>query len=358
MAKRKNIKILGAGISGLTAAINLAKAGYGVVVYEKNKDCGMRFHGDMQGLENWSNEEDVLDMMHSMHIDINFDATPFRKVQFSNCESTKEFSYDKPLFYLVKRGSQKGSLDMGLKKQSQDCGVVIKFEQEVEEKECDIVATGPKFKHIIIADKGELFKNDLPDMAIAIVNNEAAYKGYSYFLNVDGHGCLCSCVFDDIKKLNECYDFTKKYFISKYNIKILKSKEVGGVGYFSLKNCYRKGKALYVGESAGIQDFLAGFGMRTAMKSGFLAAQSILNNTDYEKMAEEEFGDYLRAGIVNRFVWEHSDSDNYLSVLERLNKMDNSTKYLKSIYNYNLIEHIEYPIALSYIKKQYPEILE
>lgn len=36
----KSVKILGAGISGLTAAINLAKAGYDVKVFEKNSDAG------------------------------------------------------------------------------------------------------------------------------------------------------------------------------------------------------------------------------------------------------------------------------------------------------------------------------
>ncbi len=46
-------KIIGAGLSGLTAAINLAKAGYKVDVYEENKDSGLRFNGDLQGLENW-----------------------------------------------------------------------------------------------------------------------------------------------------------------------------------------------------------------------------------------------------------------------------------------------------------------
>lgn len=45
----KSIKILGAGISGLIVAINLARAGYKVDVYERNKDVGMRFSGDLQG---------------------------------------------------------------------------------------------------------------------------------------------------------------------------------------------------------------------------------------------------------------------------------------------------------------------
>ena len=50
----KEAKIIGAGLSGLTASIILAQRGYKVDVYEKNKDVGMRFNGDLQGLENWS----------------------------------------------------------------------------------------------------------------------------------------------------------------------------------------------------------------------------------------------------------------------------------------------------------------
>lgn len=98
------IIILGAGISGLTAAINLAKAGYNVEVFEKRSDCGMRFNGDMQGIENWCSEEDVLDSMAEMHLDVNFEFTPFRKITFSNCDKTEDFSFDRPLFYVIKRG--------------------------------------------------------------------------------------------------------------------------------------------------------------------------------------------------------------------------------------------------------------
>lgn len=55
----KRIVIAGAGPSGLTAAINLAKAGFSVNVYEKEKDVGKRFHGDFQGIENWTTEDGV-----------------------------------------------------------------------------------------------------------------------------------------------------------------------------------------------------------------------------------------------------------------------------------------------------------
>ena len=53
----KEIEIIGAGPAGLVAAINLAKADYKVAVYEEKPDVGHRFHGDFQGLENWSSEE-------------------------------------------------------------------------------------------------------------------------------------------------------------------------------------------------------------------------------------------------------------------------------------------------------------
>lgn len=354
----KKIKILGAGISGLSAAINLSKANYEVDIFEKNPDCGMRFHGDLQGLENWSSKEDVLDTLKKMHIDLNFRTTPFRKVTFSNCDKAEDFTFDRPLFYLVKRGNFRDSFDQGLKEQATEAGAKIHFNQTIPEGEADIVATGPRFKNISVADKGIKFKTDLPNLAVGVVNKNAAYKGYSYLLIADGDACICSCVFDDTRKLNDCFDFTKKYFIDKYKLKIKEPENVGGVGYFSINNIYREGKILFVGEAAGIQDFLAGFGMRTAVTSGYLAAKSIIENLDYDKLANQEFSKYLKAGIVNRFTWEHAEVDNYNSVLEKLSKMKQSTDLLYSIYNFNLLEQFEYPLALSYIEKQYPEVLE
>ena len=80
----KNIKILGAGLSGLSAAINLAKVGYNVDVFEKRSDCGGRFKDDLEGLENWSSNIDVLGELKSMNIRINFDCTPYKIMYLSD----------------------------------------------------------------------------------------------------------------------------------------------------------------------------------------------------------------------------------------------------------------------------------
>ena len=122
----ERIRILGAGLAGLTVAINLSKAGYKVEVFEKNKDVGQRFHGDLQGLENWSEKGDILEELEKMNIDINFDCDPFSRLALTNGSITREIIAQRPLFYLVKRGSLPGSLDQGLKIQALE-GSIMKF---------------------------------------------------------------------------------------------------------------------------------------------------------------------------------------------------------------------------------------
>ncbi len=87
----KKIIILGAGLSGLTAAINLAKSGYTVDVYEKNKDVGMRFNGDIQGLENWSDKKDIIKELKERNIDIDFDYSPFHNITLTNGFKEEKF---------------------------------------------------------------------------------------------------------------------------------------------------------------------------------------------------------------------------------------------------------------------------
>ncbi len=119
------IKILGAGIAGLTASINLAKGGFGVTVFEKSSMVGSRFHNDFQSLENWSDETDALEILKSLSLKTDFWNKGFKETTIYTDLQKKFIARDADnLFYLVRRGPV-DSLDESLKNQALDVGVEI-----------------------------------------------------------------------------------------------------------------------------------------------------------------------------------------------------------------------------------------
>jgi flavin-dependent dehydrogenase len=348
-------KILGAGPSGLVSAINLAQSGYKVDVYEKNKDVGGRFHGDIQAIENWSDKEDFLEELKKMNIATNFDCAPFHSVILANGSKAKEINFKRPMFYLVKRGSFSSTIDYGLKKQALKSSVNIHFQKKYPPSEVNIVATGPISNEVTGMVKGIVFKTDSKDIAIVVFSHKLAFKGYSYFLVTKGYGCICTVVqTEGIHRINKYFSKTKEFFVNKLKPNMQQIRKVGGVGSFSLKKV-RKGTTSYIGEAAGLQDFLWGFGMRFAIISGYLAAQSIINNKDYEKTVKTRLGKKLRAGIVNRYFWENLLSKNDYLLPVTLSEILKKTIY--SMHNYNLFQRLVYPITLFDLKTKYPKII-
>ncbi len=64
-----SVSIVGGGLSGLAAALAVVRDGGHARVYERRGESGARFHGDFQGLENWSTEGDVLEEIASFGIE-------------------------------------------------------------------------------------------------------------------------------------------------------------------------------------------------------------------------------------------------------------------------------------------------
>lgn len=352
------IHILGAGPAGLSAAISLAKAGREVHLHERYDAIGKRFQGDLQGLENWTTENDVLQLLHSYGIEANFEATPFCEVTFTDGKKAFQDQSKEPLFYLVKRGPFPDSLDSGLRQQAINHEVQIHYRSLFSENSADIIATGPIRQSLIAADKGLVFHTNLPNMAIGIFHDDLAYLGYSYLLIAQGYGCLCTVVFKEFQHLNKCFERTIEAAKRFANINLDKATPVGGIGSFSLNHSFTKGNALLVGEAAGLQDLLWGFGIRTAITSGHLAAQSLLLNEDYGKLIESSLYPNLKASLVNRHLWEilKWKSRPLLPFLIRTGLP--LRKKFGCLYNYSFFHRCLYPFSLRYIKKHYPHSIE
>ena len=93
-------KILGAGPAGLSAAINLASAGYSVNVFEKNQEIGSVVKRNLQGLENWSDKQDVVKEFKKMRIKPNFDCEPFKNLRITNRFFWEKFASNNYSFML------------------------------------------------------------------------------------------------------------------------------------------------------------------------------------------------------------------------------------------------------------------
>lgn len=304
MAK-KEIKIAGAGLAGLTAAINLAKAGYKTTVFEKEKEVAAKRIGDFQYLENWTKVTDILEDIKSMDLEINFWTEVFEKVTVYGPSLKSKFTFvpTSAIAYWVKRGSRGSTIDQGFLKQAKKAGVKIVFNHPLSENQADIVATGAS--KVGGLGQGCVFKTDHKDCVLVIADDNFSPKGYSYLQVKQGEGVIVAGMATNFEKAEEYLGRTIKCFKKLTSLKIKNPEKFSHpVGLRGPSKKATRNSRIYIGEAAGFQDAFGGFGMRYAIKSGFLAAQSIIKNRDYDKLWQAEFGPLLNTSFVNRVLYE------------------------------------------------------
>lgn len=299
------ITIAGAGPAGMTAAILLAKSGYTTRVYEQRSTVGSRFNDDFQGLENWSRDDDVFDELMAVGIEPNWWHHPIHNGTLYDPKLRPiPIKTQRPLFYMVRRGAlHENSLDLNLFAKAKDVGVEFVFNKRADLKRVDIVAGGPVGPPKVIA-AGMTFDTKHEDMACGILNDDLAPAGYVYLLISGGRATLATVLFKDFKEIHTCMQRSIETIKFLFGItEFPNSKQWGGYGSFSIPETCERDGILWVGEAAGFQDFLFGFGIRNAIISGKLAAQSIIENRSYDKLWKARLLPQLKASRVNRSVY-------------------------------------------------------
>lgn len=339
------IQIAGAGPSGLAAAITLAKSGYRVQVHEAKECVGFRFKRDLQGLENWTTRQDVLAWLDDYGI-----STDFRKYAchqgtgFDYKRRAYEFNSEQPLFYLVERGPREGSLDHALLCQAQDLGVEVKFNSRLRTLEGKgILATGPRGADAIAV--GFHFETDMENGFWFICDDDLAPQGYSYLLVMNGVATIKTCMFSGFKQEKKYVERTVRAFEELLDIKMINPQSHGGAGNFMLVSNAIHGRHPVVGEQAGFQDTLWGFGMRHAITSGVLAAQSLINGSDYNELWKQAFAEQIKTSIVNRGLFTLLGNRGYSFFMRKLSASSNTRAALYRHYHSMWIKKLLYPWA-------------
>jgi flavin-dependent dehydrogenase len=344
----KTIRILGAGISGLTAAINLAKEGYDVEVLERFSDVGEKYKLNFEGLENWTT--DIMKLLKKINIKANFKNKGFNEVTWYSPSFRKAILKDKtPFFYLVERGG-KNSLEYSLKKQALDLG--IRFIFNSKSSDANIISVGARKP--MAFGFGTFYENvDFKDSVIGILSNKIAPSGYFYIHIWNKRATVCTTTRDikNIKDLRNIHKRNLKIDICRELLTNSKEKHEfsGFVNYNVPISAFIDGR-IYTGEAAGFQDAFLGFGMKYAFLSGYFAAKSIIDNLSYDELWKKCFKNELKRTLYPRFYISLFGDRMYEKIIKFLQYNEDHKSILKSNYcNNNWKSELIYSIYSKFI---------
>ena len=341
------VSVVGGGPSGLAAAIELARHDIPVTVYEQRREVGSRFHGDFQGIENWTTQEDALSHLRRLGIPLDCPYKPMDEVTLVDPTLQRwPVRGDRPLLYLVKRGTEADSLDRSLKATADALGVQFQFGKRVAPEELTgpvIVATGPRGTQAVVA--GIIAETSHPDQIVAIAQDSLAPKCYAYCVIWGGRATVAAALARDFHKAWPCFERTRAAFAELGLSDFRNERRFGGRANICHGRVLEERDRLYVGEAAGLQDYFLGFGMRYALLSGHLAAQSLMTGESYASLVSRWLGKGFRAGFVNRLFYNVLGDRGYGWVIRWANRSPHVHARARRVYSLTPLHRALWPVA-------------
>jgi len=329
-----DLAIVGGGLAGLSLSIQMAKAGYRVILFEKEQYPFHRVCGEYISLESW-------DFLQHLGIDLPaLDVTHIKRLQVSDI---KGVFFEQPL-PLGGFGISRFRLDHELAEIAKQAGVIIheqtrvndiRFSQELFNIEstkgnftAKVVAGSfgkrsnldVKWKRpFIVAKKNKLnnyigvkyhIRYNFPDDLIALHNFKKGYCGIS---KVEGDKyCLCYLTTadnlqnsnNDIRKMEQSIlsanPHLKKIF-AECEILWKEPVTISQIS-FEIKNLVED-HVIMIGDAAGMITPLCGNGMSMAMHASKIAAEKIskfLEGAVSREIMEQEYAEKWNKLFANR----------------------------------------------------------
>lgn len=313
----KAVRIVGGGLSGLTTAIQLARRGVAVEVFERRGERAAMPELRCDAVENWTTAGDFGALLTGWAID----ASPFHQVtSIDVCTFDGEchaLALHRPLFYLVKRGDEPGCLDRALKDQALDLGVAIRHGQTLPREQADVWAAGSPRGGFFL-DVGITFRTSLSDRAVVLFDTRLSPKACAYLLVIGGVGTVAVLLTEQFKLSRRLLGDAVAAFQRILPFELRDARLRGGFGGTMTAVGAGSPAPLAVGEAAGFLDYLWGFGIRHAMLSGVLAAHALVEGENYEELVAREIRPLVRSSLVNRRLYDRAGNRVYRALIRTL----------------------------------------
>jgi flavin-dependent dehydrogenase len=347
------IVIAGAGVAGLTAAINLKRAGRAVRVVERSRASGAQRFPDWDAIENWTADEDVPAFLQRIGVE----GGRFRHVP--HCDFSVIDPYGRrhdvhtprPFFYLTKRGATGGGLEQGLQAQAEGMGISIEYGRACAAGQADIWAGGTFGQGSRFVSSGFTFETDHPNWICGLVDKKVAPRAYAYLAVVEGEGTLAVLLTEGWQQASRLLERATLVFRQHADFTIAKPRKSGGSGG-DLAAFWNGANDFVIGEAAGFQDFLWGFGIRHALTSGYLAAQSIISGQNWQAVADAQIRPLVRASLVNRWLYDRMPNWFYAWLIRRFAADHDLNATISRWYHPRAIHRLLWPVAAHHFRRK------
>jgi flavin-dependent dehydrogenase len=190
-----------------------------------------------------------------------------------------------------------------------------------------------------------VFETSHPDACFGFLGDHVAPRGYAYLLVHQGRATLATCLFDDFQQAPQYVERTLETILNTVALDVRQARLFSGYVNFGIMPPWSRGNRLYfVGERAGFQDALWGFGLRYALFSGVLAARAIVHAEDYDALCREHLVPRLETALANRLLFSQLGNHGYAWVLHRLASLDVIAK-LREHHQPSRAKHLLFEIA-------------